>query len=491
MTNGLFSLIKYGLHKCHYGFGGEPWKGGRCRNEGNYDSSWGKLDYAPEDPSDSQSVVDELSTLLTSGRLNTESRSIIKAQYDSVQNKDQGLRLAQQLIAASPEFHSTNLIELTGIRRPIPEPVEPSTKPFKAVVFVNLKGASDSYNFIVPHSQCSSKDMYAEYAQERGIVALSKSSLHQIGTGGMSQVCNKFGIHPDLPALKTLYDDNDLSFFTNVGVLFEYVNKDDWDVKTPTQLFAHNIQQRDIQTVDPNNEAFGTGVLGRMADVLTSKGYMTGSYSIGDEQITLNGEPQKSPTVNTVSPNKMPVFNVNPSTENMHTVIADVNGLSTSTSGVFGKTWSNMLDESVRQNDRLREVLGEVDLNDQYPDSWLGQQLATVSSILQMRDEFGQDRQFFYVETGGWDTHLNQPQEDQTLVPGLNAGLNAFVTLSKTQGIWDDIVVLVGSEFGRTFTPNSASGTDHGWGGKNSKFYFEYLFHIFLHMLRRRFFLYR
>ena len=176
--------------------------------------------------------------------------------------------------------------------------------------------------------------MYAQHAQERGIVALSKSILHQIGTGGMPQVCDTFGIHPDLPDLKTLFDDDDLSIFTNVGVLFKYVNKDNWEVKTPTQLFAHNIQQRDIKAIDKKNEAFGNGVLGRMADVLTSIGYMIGSYSTGEEQITLHGEPQKSPTVNTISPTKMQTFNVNPSIQNMHTVVAEINGLSTSMSGI-------------------------------------------------------------------------------------------------------------------------------------------------------------
>ena len=465
MLNGLFSLTKYGLDACYNGFGLQEWRGG-CRFEGDDERSWGRLDFTPEDSSDSGKVVDELATLLTSGRLNEESRNIIKHEYETAEDTDMGLRLAQQLITVSPEFHSTNLMEFNGEPIPEPEPVDPPSHPYKAVIFLNLDGGSDSYNFLIPHSQCSSTDMYAEYVEQRGSIAKPKHLLHQIGTGGQPQVCDRFGIHPDLPTLKALYDDNDLSFFSNVGVLFEYVNKDDWQFKTQTQLFAHNVQQREIQVVDPFNKIFGTGVLGRMADVSTANGYITGSFSIADQQQALNGEPQKSPSVYTLSPDGIQEFNEMPSTENMRDVIFNINNVTTTMSGVFGKTWSKMVEDFIRQYEDLSEALDGVSFSDQYPNSWLGRQLATVSSVMQMRSAFNQDRQFFYVESLRWDTHLDQPSSESTLFPDLNDCLNAFVDVTKTQEIWDDVVVVVTSEFGRTFVANSGAGTDHGWGGE-------------------------
>ena len=64
------------------------------------------------------------------------------------------------------------------------------------------------------------------------------------------------------------------------------------------------------------------------------------------------------------------------------------------------------------------------------------------------------------IETGGWDTHRNQPQRLAGQLEGLDALLGA---LKEGLGaIWNDTAVLVATEFGRTAAVNGTAGTDHG-----------------------------
>ena len=51
---------------------------------------------------------------------------------------------------------------------------------YKAIIVIYMHGGCDSWNSLVPHSQCTAnnnKDMYAEYASVRAEVKLAKSAL--------------------------------------------------------------------------------------------------------------------------------------------------------------------------------------------------------------------------------------------------------------------------------------------------------------------------
>ena len=104
------------------------------------------------------SVVDNLALLLTAGRLNTNARNSIISSYNDAGGGSDGLKIAQKLIAATPEYHSTNnIVDTKSIARPAPPDPTPSTKPYKAVVFLMFDGGADSHNMLVPHSECTGK----------------------------------------------------------------------------------------------------------------------------------------------------------------------------------------------------------------------------------------------------------------------------------------------------------------------------------------------
>jgi uncharacterized protein (DUF1501 family) len=73
--------------------------------------------------------------------------------------------------------------------------------------------------------------------------------------------------------------------------------------------------------------------------------------------------------------------------------------------------------------------------------------------------------QLGFVDVGGWDTHVNQGGAQGALANNLSdlgRGLAGFAQEMGPQ--WKQTVVVVVSEFGRTFRENGTRGTDHGHG---------------------------
>jgi uncharacterized protein (DUF1501 family) len=78
-----------------------------------------------------------------------------------------------------------------------------------------------------------------------------------------------------------------------------------------------------------------------------------------------------------------------------------------------------------------------------------------------MRDKY----RIGFIDVGGWDTHVNEGAAQGALannLASLGRGVQAFSQSLGTE--WKNTVVVVLSEFGRTFRENGNHGTDHGHG---------------------------
>jgi uncharacterized protein (DUF1501 family) len=78
-----------------------------------------------------------------------------------------------------------------------------------------------------------------------------------------------------------------------------------------------------------------------------------------------------------------------------------------------------------------------------------------------MKDKFN----IGFIDVGGWDTHVNQCNAQgqlANLLTSLGQGLAGFA--DQMGPAWNQTVVFVLSEFGRTFRENGTHGTDHGHG---------------------------
>jgi uncharacterized protein (DUF1501 family) len=105
----------------------------------------------------------------------------------------------------------------------------------------------------------------------------------------------------------------------------------------------------------------------------------------------------------------------------------------------------------------------------------LSNQLKVVARMIAGRSVLSNKRQIFFVQIGGWDTHVSQipnptaqNQGYYNLINNLSRSIRAFADCMKAIGMWDKVMMFTASDFNRTFTPNKSDqtgGSDHAWGG--------------------------
>lgn len=280
-VNGVISLIKWGLGKCYQGF---RYTGATGCGVAQLRSPWetwsGNLSYTPsESLSSTLEIINEMDVLLTGGRLNALGYGVIQEAYDTARDGQDlyegiydNLQAAQKLFIMSPEFHATNINQVTEETHDsveLTDDIAEEQIPYKAIVYVYLAGAADSFNIIVPYGDCNGTDdssLYEQYVEVREDAALSLSDLLPIKVPNNTQPCNTFGIHSHLDFLQTLYNENETLFISNIGPLVEPISKDEYEAGTkeaPQSLFGHNTQELACQTVTAD-DLTSKGVIGRV-----------------------------------------------------------------------------------------------------------------------------------------------------------------------------------------------------------------------------------
>merc|ERR1712217_614280 len=149
---------------------------------------------------------------------------------------------------------------------------------YKAVVLLEMKGGCDSFNLIVPREG----QLWSEYTQVRGLMALKDFQLLDITTSGQS--ISPFGIHHKLPFLKTLYDNGEAAFVSNIGPLVEPTSAATWKqagTENCKGLFSHSDQSNAGYTLKCQELGTGAkGAGGRMSDALLLNSMRSESFSI-------------------------------------------------------------------------------------------------------------------------------------------------------------------------------------------------------------------
>jgi len=481
--NGATSLIRNGLNNCEGGFGAS--RGCIVSNRWLNPRADGYLTWAPTGLN-ANTVIDELDLLLTGGSLTERTKRVIATAFHDALNATncehpvaieeacatRAVQVVQELVTATAEFSTFG--EPTQRMRPRSSNsgLAPQNRPYKALVVLYMSGGADTFNMLIPHSNCAnasgSHDLYGEYAATRSIAAVSRADLLPLDASTSSATCATFGLHPSMPFLKSSYDAGEASFVANVGALVEPTTKAAIQANTvrlPLSLFAHNVQTTAAYTVHAQNKNAAAGVVGRILAALESESaYRTSAWSLSGSKRILEGS--RPPWILSRSSGIVEWQRHGELGWYIRQLHANESG------SPFAELVGERLTSSIESAQYMGELLDSVTLSTSFPNTdatyattnTLSQSLEQVAKVIHTRGVRQAERDVFYVQIGGWDTHnevINALLRNYHLV---DRALQAFVTEMRAQGVWNDVAILSASEFGRTLASNGR-GTDHGWGG--------------------------
>ena len=336
----------------------------------------------------------------------------------------------------------------------------PTFNDYKAMICLFLPGGNDSYNMLVPMGSA-----YSQYSTVRQDLALPESTLLPITP--LNNAGRPLGLHPGMADMKTLFDNQKLSFISNVGSLVRPTTLTDYNnsASLPYGLFSHSDQQEQWQSSIPDVRS-GIGWAGKVADLLSSaneNSSISMNISISGNNLFQVGNQVVPYTVNANGAVALNGYLGNDGYNAIRRSAID-NQLAQEYSNVLEKTYARMKRNSLDAYEQFSAATSITLPADNLGSAQLGNSLRQVAKVIAGRNVLGVKRQIFYVQWGGWDFHDNVVDSMANMIPVVSQAIKAFYDLTVAMGVENSVTLFSASEFGRSLTSN-AKGSDHAWGG--------------------------
>ncbi len=281
---------------------------------------------------------------------------------------------------------------------------------FKPIILIELKGANDGLNTWIPTAD-------AAYYSARPTVAIQAAQA--------LPVTPEFSLHPALEGLKKLWDEQQLAIIQGVGypepVLSHFRSTDIWD------------------TGSASNEVISTGWLTR-AFIANSLGqaYSADLVSIGS---------------NEAGPGQGGARSIN-----LAAAQSFVNQARLAKNNEL--LLPGALNHIAKVDRDILNIAVNIDPKISFKTEFTGNMAASVraaATVLASRAA-----PVVRITQGGYDTHRNQLGAHAGLMGNLSQAITQLKSALMEHGLWQDVLVLTYSEFGRRVKENASSGTDHG-----------------------------
>lgn len=296
------------------------------------------------------------------------------------------------------------------------------------LVLIQLSGGNDGLSTVVP---------FADEAYHR----LRKST--RIEPDAVLKLDDATGLHPNLKGLKSLYDRGRVAVVRGVGY--------------PEPNRSHFESYEIWHTADLRGRAVDTGWIGRYADLLPdAAASATTTVHVGKTAPYSMTAKRRRPAV-FETPDSYRWIGGAAESETLTDACGDDPPARAGRDQALAKIRRTLL-EAQSSSAAVRAAAARYKAQATYPREGLAGALHTTAALVKA----GLGVRVVSIETGGFDTHVDQRPRHDRLMTQLDGSLAAFYADLAAQKLDGRVTTVVYSEFGRRAAENGSGGTDHG-----------------------------
>lgn len=302
-------------------------------------------------------------------------------------------------------------------------------------IVVLLRGAVDGLSVVAPYAERA-------YRDERPGIALGAPGRE----GGLIDLDGRFGLHPALASLQPLWSNGQLGFVHACG--------------QPGAGRSHFEAQDELEAGTPGVKSTPDGWLNRLLALREGPAERVRAIYSAAARPKLLGGSAGAAVAALPGANRQAARNERPA-------------LSAGLEKLYRQDprYAALWEDGQRGREQMAEAMAagasavEAEMQAANQGAPLPNGFAdTTRRLAQVMRADGRV-QFACLELGGWDTHARQGAAQGQLAQRLEPLGQGLAVLARELGpVWNDTVVTVVSEFGRTVRENGNGGTDHGHG---------------------------
>jgi uncharacterized protein (DUF1501 family) len=298
----------------------------------------------------------------------------------------------------------------------------------KRLIVVMLRGAVDGLNVVIPYGE-------EAYYAVRPAIAVAKPGNDD---GGLP-LDDHFALHPALAGIMPLWQQKQLAFVHAAG--------------SPDPTRSHFDAQLFVESGTPGRSSTPDGWMNRLLAALPGPHGPTDAVAVG-------------PILPQILKGRMAATNLPLGPAATNPLPLDKPEIAASFDRLYA---GNDAQSRAYRDGRMArtELVAGMSAEQQAadggapPPNTLPAQAERLAHLLTHDPRI----RLVFVSLGGWDTHVQQGNHKGQLADRLQPLGNGLAALATGLGdVWNDTIVVVISEFGRTVKENGNGGTDHGHG---------------------------